>query len=141
MVGFKLSGKLPEGATATDLALTVTQMLRRKGVVDKFVGFFGDGPDNLPLADRATIADMAPEYGATCGIFPIDRETLRYLELCGRDQARLALIEAYAKRQGLWRETGSRAAGSVEFDLGAGKHPLEHGAVVIAESFEHIHRS
>jgi aconitate hydratase len=84
VIGFKLTGQLPEGATATDLVLTVTQMLRQKGVVGKFVEFFGDGLSNMPLADRATIANMAPEYGATCGIFPIDGETIRYLELSGR---------------------------------------------------------
>src|ERR687885_596338 len=94
VVGFKLHGALREGATATDLVLTVTQMLRRKGVVGKFVEFFGDGLDHLPLADRATIANMAPEYGATCGIFPIDRETLRYLELTGRPENLIRLVEA-----------------------------------------------
>ncbi|WP_435102174.1 aconitate hydratase AcnA [Arhodomonas sp. AD133] len=121
VVGFKLNGKLPEGATATDLVLTVTQMLRQKGVVGKFVEFYGDGLDNLPLADRATIANMAPEYGATCGIFPIDAETLRYMELSGRDEETLALVEAYAKAQGMWRETGAREAeytDTLELDLG-----------------------
>ena len=103
VVGFKLTGKLPEGATATDLVLTVTQMLRSLGVVGKFVEFFGDGLNYLPLADRATIANMAPEYGATCGIFPIDQESLNYLRLSGRDEALIALVEAYAKAQGLWR--------------------------------------
>jgi aconitate hydratase len=103
VVGFKLTGKLPEGATATDLVLTVTQMLRKHGVVGKFVEFFGEGLDHLPLADRATIANMAPEYGATCGIFPIDAEALNYLRLSGRDEALIALVEAYAKAQGLWR--------------------------------------
>ena len=103
VVGFKLTGKLPEGATATDLVLTVTQMLRKHGVVGKFVEFFGEGLDHLPLADRATIANMAPEYGATCGIFPIDGESLNYLRLSGRDEALIALVEAYAKAQGLWR--------------------------------------
>ncbi|MBK1674186.1 aconitate hydratase 1 [Ectothiorhodospira shaposhnikovii] len=110
VVGFRLSGRLPEGATATDLVLTVTQMLRKHGVVGKFVEFFGDGLDHLPLADRATIANMAPEYGATCGIFPIDRETLEYLRLSGRDESRIALVEAYARHQGLWRDTGARQA-------------------------------
>ncbi|HVH32945.1 MAG TPA: aconitate hydratase AcnA, partial [Tahibacter sp.] len=110
VVGFKLSGKLPEGATATDLVLTVTQMLRKHGVVGKFVEFFGDGLDHLALADRATIANMAPEYGATCGIFPIDGEALNYLRLSGRDDALIALVEAYAKAQGLWREPGQAAA-------------------------------
>ncbi|CAN5770113.1 aconitate hydratase AcnA [soil metagenome] len=106
VIGFRLLGALPEGATATDLVLTVTQMLRRKGVVGKFVEFFGDGLDHLPLADRATIANMAPEYGATCGIFPIDSETLHYLELSGRPRNLIRLVEAYAKEQGLFRQTG-----------------------------------
>ncbi|HWR95819.1 MAG TPA: aconitate hydratase AcnA [Arenimonas sp.] len=103
VVGFKLTGKLPEGATATDLVLTVTQMLRSLGVVGKFVEFFGDGLNHLPLADRATIANMAPEYGATCGIFPIDAESLNYMRLSGRDESLINLVEAYAKAQGLWR--------------------------------------
>ena len=103
VVGFKLTGKLPEGATATDLVLTVTQMLRKHGVVGKFVEFFGDGLNHLPLADRATIANMAPEYGATCGIFPIDNESLNYLRLSGREESLINLVEAYAKAQGLWR--------------------------------------
>jgi aconitate hydratase len=103
VVGFKLTGKLPEGATATDLVLTVTQMLRKHGVVGKFVEFFGDGLNHLPLADRATIANMAPEYGATCGIFPIDDEALNYLRLSGREETLINLVEAYAKAQGLWR--------------------------------------
>ncbi len=104
VVGFRLIGALREGATATDLVLTVTQMLRRKGVVNKFVEFCGPGLDNLALADRATIANMAPEYGATCGFFPIDRETIRYLKATGRSPARVALVEAYARAQGLWRD-------------------------------------
>jgi aconitate hydratase len=104
VVGFKLTGKLPQGATATDLVLTVVQMLRQKGVVSKFVEFYGDGLSHLTLADRATISNMAPEYGATCGFFPIDAETLHYLEFSGRDPERVALVEAYAKAQGLWRE-------------------------------------
>jgi aconitate hydratase len=107
VVGFKLTGKMPEGATATDLVLTVTQMLRKLGVVGKFVEFFGDGLDHLPLADRATIANMAPEYGATCGIFPIDSEALAYLRLSGRSEDHIALVEAYAKAQGLWRVAGA----------------------------------
>jgi aconitate hydratase len=107
VVGFKLTGKLPEGATATDLVLTVTQMLRKKGVVNKFVEFFGSGLDHMSLADRATIANMAPEYGATCGIFPIDRETIAYLRFTGRDPERIALVEAYAKAQGMWRDENS----------------------------------
>jgi len=104
VVGFKLLGKLKEGTTATDLVLTVTQMLRKKGVVGKFVEFYGAGLDSLTLADRATIANMAPEYGATCGIFPIDAETINYLKLTGRDADRIALVEAYAKAQGMWRD-------------------------------------
>ena len=106
VVGFKLDGALPEGATATDLVLTVVEMLRAHGVVGKFVEFYGDGLDNLSLADRATIANMAPEYGATCGIFPIDRETVNYLRLSGRDDEQVELVEAYAKAQGMWREAG-----------------------------------
>jgi len=105
VIGFKLTGTLPEGATATDLVLTVTQMLRAKGVVGKFVEFYGDGLDGMPIADRATIGNMAPEYGATCGFFPIDGETLRYLRFSGRDEAVVALVEAYAKEQGLWRSS------------------------------------
>jgi aconitate hydratase len=106
VVGFKLHGKLSEGVTATDLVLTVTQILRAKKVVGKFVEFFGEGLDELPLADRATIANMAPEYGATCGFFPVDDATLGYLRLSGRDEHRIKLVEAYAKAQGLWRVTG-----------------------------------
>ena len=102
VVGFKLTGQLSEGITATDLVLTVTQMLRKKGVVGKFVEFYGPGLAELPLADRATISNMAPEYGATCGFFPVDKETLRYLELTGRDEHTRALVEAYSKAQGLW---------------------------------------
>ncbi len=104
VVGFRLTGRLPEGATATDLVLTVTQMLRKHGVVGKFVEFFGDGLPHLPLADRATIGNMAPEYGATCGIFPVDSEALKYLRLSGRSDEQVALVEAYAKAQGLWHE-------------------------------------
>ncbi|MFD1341772.1 aconitate hydratase AcnA [Litorisediminicola beolgyonensis] len=106
VVGFKLTGAMPEGTTATDLVLRVVQMLREKGVVSKFVEFYGDGLDNVPLADRATIGNMAPEYGATCGFFPIDAETLRYLEQTGRDKDTIELVEAYAKEQGMWREAG-----------------------------------
>ena len=104
VVGFRLSGALPEGATATDLVLTVTEMLRKKGVVGKFVEFYGPGLAALPVADRATIANMAPEYGATCGIFPIDAETLRYLRFTGRDEAKVRVIEAYAREQGLFHD-------------------------------------
>lgn len=106
VIGFKLTGKLNEGITATDLVLTITQMLRQKGVVGKFVEFYGDGLADLPLADRATIANMAPEYGATCGFFPIDEVTLAYLVLTGRQQERIDLVEAYSKAQGLWRNAG-----------------------------------
>jgi len=107
VVGFKLKGKLPEGVTATDLVLTVTQMLRKLGVVGKFVEFFGNGLKHLPLADRATIANMAPEYGATCGIFPIDQEALNYMQLSGRSAAQIKLVEAYAKAQGMWHDEHS----------------------------------
>ncbi len=107
VIGFKMKGKLKEGATATDLVLTVTEMLRKKGVVNKFVEFYGPGLDNLTLADRATIANMAPEYGATCGFFPIDAETIRFLEFTGRDKARCKLVEAYAKEQGMWRDAST----------------------------------
>lgn len=106
VIGFKLTGKLKEGITATDLVLTITQMLRQKGVVGKFVEFYGDGLGDLPLADRATIANMAPEYGATCGFFPVDEVTLSYLRLTGRQPERIALVEAYSKLQGLWRNPG-----------------------------------
>ena len=121
VIGFRLNGKLPAGATATDLVLTVTEQLRKKGVVDKFVEFFGDGLANLPLADRATIANMAPEYGSTCGIFPVDEETIRYLELSGRSKERIDLVTAYAKHQGMWRNQGQKAADYtdvLELDLG-----------------------
>ncbi|MGA4550641.1 aconitate hydratase AcnA [Methylorubrum aminovorans] len=104
VVGFKLSGKLPEGTTATDLVLTVTQMLRKKGVVGKFVEFYGPGLDDMPVADRATISNMAPEYGATCGFFPIDQKTIDFLKVTGRQDDRVALVEAYAKAQGMWRD-------------------------------------
>lgn len=104
VIGFQLKGKLQEGITATDLVLTVTQMLRAKGVVGKFVEFYGDGLAQLPLADRATISNMAPEYGATCGFFPVDKETVRYLALTGRDEHTIKLVEAYCKAQGMWYE-------------------------------------
>ncbi|MCU0975339.1 MAG: aconitate hydratase AcnA [Steroidobacteraceae bacterium] len=121
VIGFRLKGALPAGTTATDLVLTVTEMLRKRGVVEKFVEFFGDGLKHLPLADRATIANMAPEYGSTCGIFPIDEETLRYLELTGRSAEQIALVEAYAKHQGMWRHDGqpeARYTDVLELDLG-----------------------
>ena len=107
VVGFKLNGQMAEGITATDLVLTVTQMLRAKGVVGRFVEFYGPGLDALTLADRATIANMAPEYGATCGFFPIDEATLAYMRLSGRSDARIALVKAYCQAQGLWREAGT----------------------------------
>jgi aconitate hydratase len=120
VIGFKLVGSLPAGTTATDLVLTVTEILRKFGVVDKFVEFFGDGLKGLPLADRATIANMSPEFGSTCAIFPVDEETIRYLELTGRAPEQIALVEAYAKAQGMWRVSGAPAAdysGIVELDL------------------------
>ena len=122
VIGFRLVGSLKEGTTATDLVLTVTQMLREKGVVGKFVEFFGDGLSGLPLSDRATLANMAPEFGSTCGIFPIDVETIRYLELSGRDADQIALVEAYAKAQGMWREEGQSDplfTDILELDLGS----------------------
>ena len=135
VIGFKLSGSLKPGATATDLVLTVTEMLRKKGVVDRFVEFFGDGLANLPLADRATIGNMSPEFGSTCAIFPIDAETVRYLRLSGRTEEQIALVEAYAKAQGLWRENGQAAAqytdvleldlASVEPSLAGPKRPQD----------------
>ncbi len=121
VIGFKLTGRLPEGATATDLVLTVTQMLRELGVVGKFVEFYGDGLQHLPLADRATIGNMAPEYGATCGIFPIDAESLNYLRLSGRSEEQIALVEAYARAQGLWHTPDSPHAqysATLELDMG-----------------------
>ncbi len=121
VIGFKLTGKLREGITATDLVLTVTEMLRKKGVVGKFVEFYGDGLDDLPLADRATIANMAPEYGATCGFFPVDDETLNYLRLTGRDDEQVALVEAYSKAQGLWREPGAEPVFSDTLTLDMGE--------------------
>ncbi len=120
VVGFKLTGKLPEGATATDLVLTVTEMLRKHGVVGKFVEFFGEGLQHLPLADRATIGNMSPEYGATCAIFPIDAESLNYLRLSGRPDAQIALVETYAKAQGLWHDASSPQAqysSTLELDM------------------------
>jgi aconitate hydratase len=139
VVGMKLTGSLKEGTTATDLVLTVTQMLRAKGVVGKFVEFFGPGLESLSLADKATIANMAPEYGATCGIFPIDAETLRYLTFSGREPERIALVEAYAKAQGMWREEGDEDPlfsdtlaldlGTVEPSLAGPKRPQDRVAL------------
>ncbi|HLY84147.1 MAG TPA: aconitate hydratase AcnA, partial [Acidimicrobiales bacterium] len=119
VVGFKLTGALPEGSTATDLVLTVTELLRKHGVVGKFVEFYGEGLAGVPLANRATIGNMSPEYGSTCSIFPIDDETLRYLEFTGRPAEQIALVEAYAKEQGLWHEPGHEPVFSeqVELDL------------------------
>jgi aconitate hydratase len=149
VIGFKLTGKLAEGATATDLVLTVTEMLRKKGVVGKFVEFFGDGLSGLPLADRATIANMSPEYGATCGIFPVDGETLRYMELTGRPQEQIELVEAYAKAQGLWREEGAQAAnytdvleldmGTVQPSLAGPKRPQDRILLSDMQSTYHRH--
>ncbi|MGA6097081.1 aconitate hydratase AcnA [Stutzerimonas marianensis] len=147
VVGFRLKGKLNEGVTATDLVLTVTQMLRKHGVVGKFVEFFGPGLDSLPLADRATIGNMAPEYGATCGFFPVDEVTLDYLRLSGRDPDRIALVEAYYKAQGLWRDSNSPEpifTDTLELDLGdvvpslAGpKRPQDRVALIdIGRSFD-----
>ncbi|WPP01442.1 aconitate hydratase AcnA [Pseudomonas sp. HR96] len=134
VIGFKLTGKLKEGITATDLVLTVTQMLRKHGVVGKFVEFYGDGLADLPLADRATIANMAPEYGATCGFFPVDDITLGYLRLSGRPEATVKLVEAYSKAQGLWRLPGQEPVftdtlaldmDSVEASLAGPKRPQD----------------
>jgi aconitate hydratase len=135
VIGFKLTGSLPAGTTATDLVLTVTEMLRKKGVVDKFVEFFGDGLASLPLADRATIGNMSPEFGSTCAIFPVDEETLRYLELTGRTADHIAMVKAYAQHQGLWRENGQPQAdytdvlqldlGTVEPSLAGPKRPQD----------------
>ena len=143
VVGFKLRGGLPEGATATDLVLTVVQMLRERGVVGKFVEFFGDGLDTLPLADRATIANMAPEYGATCGIFPIDAESLRYMQLTGRSPEHVALVEQYARAQGMFREHGSAEAsysdllelnmGTVEPSIAGPKRPQDRMSLRLAK--------
>jgi aconitate hydratase len=149
VIGFKLTGKLREGTTATDLVLTVTEMLRRKGVVGKFVEFYGDGLAHMPLADRATLGNMAPEFGSTCGIFPIDGETIRYLELSGRDEEQCALIEAYAKEQGMWRyddepdalysDTLELDMGSVEPSIAGPKRPQDRIALsAAAESYAGI---
>ena len=144
VVGFKLSGALKEGTTATDLVLTVTQMLRQKGVVGKFVEFYGPGLDQLSLADRATISNMAPEYGATCGFFPIDVETLAYLRLSARDSERIKLVEAYAKAQGMWRDSNTPDPefsdtlgidiGSVESSMAGPKRPQDRIALSEAKA-------
>src|SRR6266536_1653476 len=117
VVGFKLTGQLPEGATATDLVLTITEMLRKHGVVGKFVEFYGPGVANVPLANRATIGNMSPEYGSTCAIFPIDAETIRYLTFTGRPAEQTALVEAYAKEQGLWHEPDTEPVYSETLEL------------------------
>ncbi|WP_443696357.1 aconitate hydratase AcnA [Pseudomonas sp.] len=145
VIGFKLIGKLKEGITATDLVLTVTQMLRKKGVVGKFVEFYGDGLADLPLADRATIANMAPEYGATCGFFPVDDVTLDYLRLSGRPTETVKLVEAYSKAQGLWRLAGQEPVftdsleldmGSVEASLAGPKRPQDRVSLPnVAQAF------
>ena len=147
VIGFELTGELPEGATATDLVLTVVQMLRERGVVGKFVEFFGEGLSNLALADRATIANMAPEYGATCGIFPIDQETLRYLELSGRTAEHVMLVEQYARHQGLFRDPDTRPVftdtlrldmKTVEPSLAGPKRPQDRIPLRTAkQAFEH----
>jgi len=146
VIGFKLIGKTKEGVTATDVVLTVTQMLRKKGVVDKFVEFYGPGLKDLTLADRSTIANMAPEYGATCGFFPIDEKTVEYLRFTGRDEDRVALVEAYAKEQGLWRDdsrdpiftdTLELDLSTVEPSLAGPKRPQDRVALAsIAEGFK-----
>ena len=151
VIGFRLTGQLKEGVTATDLVLTVTQMLRKKGVVGKFVEFFGPGLSNMTLADRATIGNMAPEYGATCGFFPVDAETIRYLTMSGRSESRIALVEAYSKAQGMWRDASSADpvfTDTLELDLGSvvpsmagpkrpeGRVPLEGIAAGFARAME-----
>lgn len=148
VIGFKLTGKLREGITATDLVLTVTQMLRKKGVVGKFVEFYGDGLADLPLADRATIANMAPEYGATCGFFPVDQVTLDYLRLSGRPEQTVQLVEAYCKAQGLWRLPGQEPLFSdtlaldmndVEASLAGPKRPQDRVALgQVRQAFDHF---
>ena len=153
VVGFELTGALAEGATATDLVLTIVDILREHGVVGKFVEFYGDGLAKLPLGDRATIANMAPEYGATCGIFPIDQETINYLHLSGRDAEQVALVEAYAKAQGMWREDNAQEAqysehlsldlGSIVPSLAGPKRPqdrvpLSDSKQMFAEAFRSI---
>ncbi|MDQ0318030.1 aconitate hydratase [Pararhizobium capsulatum DSM 1112] len=151
VIGFKLTGKLKEGVTATDLVLMVVQMLRKKGVVSKFVEFFGAGLDNMTLADRATIGNMGPEYGATCGFFPVDSETINYLTMSGREEQRIALVEAYSKAQGMWRDGDGAElvfTDTLELDLGdvvpamagpkrpEGRIPLENIASGFATSLE-----
>jgi aconitate hydratase len=151
VVGFKLHGKMNEGCTATDLVLTITQMLRKKGVVGKFVEFFGDGLANLPLADRATISNMSPEFGSTCAMFPIDEETLRYLTLSGRPAEQVRLVEDYARVQGMWRMNGAPAAdytavleldlGTVEPSLAGPSRPQDRVPLRIAQSTYRTHHA
>ena len=117
VVGFRLAGELPSGATATDLVLTITELLRKHGVVGKFVEFYGEGVGAVPVANRATIGNMSPEFGSTCAIFPIDAETLTYLTLTGRPAEQVALVEAYAKEQGLWHDPAGHARYSEELEL------------------------
>jgi len=149
VIGFKLNGSLPPGATATDLVLTVTEILRKQGVVDKFVEFFGDGLANLPLADRATIGNMSPEFGSTCAIFPIDEETIRYLKLSGRPAEQVALVEAYARALGLWRVNAAAPAqytavleldlASVEPSLAGPSRPQDRVPLRVAKSTYRTH--
>ena len=149
VIGFRLTGSLNPGSTATDLVLTVTEMLRKQGVVDKFVEFFGDGLANLPLADRATISNMSPEFGSTCAIFPIDEETIRYLKLSGRPPAQIALVEAYAKTTGLWRVNGAKTAdytavleldlATVEPSLAGPSRPQDRVPLRVAKSSYQAH--
>jgi aconitate hydratase len=151
VVGFRLNGSLKPGATATDLVLTVTELLRKKGVVDKFVEFFGDGLANLPLADRATIGNMSPEFGSTCAIFPIDEETLRYLKLSGRPAAQIQLVEDYARAQGLWRTNGAAPAqytdvleldlATVEPSLAGPSRPQDRVPLRLAKSIYETHHA
>ncbi|MCO6408704.1 aconitate hydratase AcnA [Hoeflea alexandrii] len=151
VIGFRLTGALKEGVTATDLVLTVVQMLRKKGVVSKFVEFYGPGLDSMTLADRATIGNMGPEYGATCGFFPVDGETINYLTMSGREENRIKLVEAYSKAQGMWRDTGAADpvfTDTLELDLGSvvpsmagpkrpeGRIALENIATGFAKSLE-----
>ncbi|AQS48488.1 MULTISPECIES: aconitate hydratase AcnA [Thioclava] len=148
VVGFKLTGAMVEGTTGTDLVLKVVEMLRAHGVVGKFVEFYGDGLDHLPLAQRATIANMAPEYGATCGFFPVDDETLRYLEQTGRDKDRIALVEAYAKENGMWRDADYAPiySSTLELDMNTivpaisgPKRPQDYVALTkAADAFENV---
>src|SRR5262245_14336268 len=149
VVGVKLTGKLREGATATDLVLTITEMLRKHGVVGKFVEYFGPGLKDLPLADRATIANMSPEYGATCGIFPIDKETLKYLKLTGRSEEQIALVEAYAREQGMFHDEKTPEAeysellsldlATVEPSLAGPKRPQDR--VVLSQAGESFNKA